>query len=181
MKFSGIDMQGPFKAETVVDVSALVYDASDERRIVYDQATETIYVADDTDWKGIGVHSSIPENTVMWVYADAPPDGWSLLSSPGDVLVAIKGGGTYTTGGAIAGAWGTPSHSHGLSNHTHTASGTTNGGPVNREGEPAGAVAAAGHTHNVNITTSAAAGSTGIGGSSADFRPRARVGILCTR
>lgn len=181
MKFSGIDMQGYFKAEMVVDASALVYDASDERRMVYDETTEQLWIADDTEWKLVGGLAGIPENTVMWVYADSPPAGWSLFASPGDVLVAIKGGGTYTTGGATAGSWATPSHSHGLANHTHVTSGTTGGGPFNQEAEWAGNVAALNHVHGVSISSSASVGSTGIGGSSSAYRPRARVGILCTR
>jgi hypothetical protein len=183
MKFSGIDMQGDYKAETVVDVSALVHTASDERRMVYDETTKQIYIADDTKWKSVGVYSNIPQNTVMWVYADAPPDGWSLYVTPGDALVAIKGGGTYTVGGDgnTYGDWATPSHSHGLANHTHTSSGTVNGAPGNVGGDNSGVAAAAGHTHSVNFNTAAAAGSTGIGGSSSAYRPRARVGILCTR
>lgn len=180
MKFSGIDMQGYFKSEMVVDASALVYDASDERRMVYDEDTEQLWIADDTEWKLVGGLTGIPENTTMWVYADSAPDGWSLFASPGDVLVAIKGGGTYNTGGAIYGSWATPSHSHGLANHTHTSSGTVNLSLGNSEAEYSGNVASQ-HSHNVSIGTNAAAGSTGIGGSSSAYRPRARVGILCTR
>ena len=181
MKFSGIDMQGYFKAEMVVDASALSYEASDERRMVYDETTEQLWIADDTEWKLMGGYAGIPESTVMWVYADSPPDGWSLYSSPGDVIVAIKGGGTYTTGGSIQGSWATPAHSHGLANHTHVTSGTTGGGPFNQEAEWAGNVAALNHVHGVSISSTASSGTTGIGGSSSAFRPRARVGILCTR
>ncbi|MHC4728794.1 MAG: hypothetical protein ACYS17_16365, partial [Planctomycetota bacterium] len=32
-------------------------------------------------------------------------DGWAIDSSATDRVVAVKGGGTYTTGGATAGTW----------------------------------------------------------------------------
>lgn len=181
MRFSGIDMQGYFKAEMVVDASALVYEASDERRMVYDETTEQIWIADDTEWKLVGGLAGIPQGTIMWVYADSPPAGWSLFASSGDVLVGIKGGSYGATGGTLAGSWATPAHSHGLANHTHASSGVTGGAPYTTDAEYAGNVSSAGHTHNVAPTANATAGSTGIGGSSSAFRPRARVGILCTR
>jgi hypothetical protein len=181
MEFSGIDAQGYFKAQTVVDVSALVHTANDERRIVYDETTKLLYVADDVEWKGVGIYGNIPENTVMWVYSDSPPDGWSLFSSSGDVLVAIKGG-TYATGGTIAGNFTTPSHSHGLANHVHTVSGSSGASIGGGPGGDHGAFAAGVHSHNTNVSSSGiAAGSTGIGGSVSGYRPRARVGILCIR
>jgi len=181
MKFSGIEMRGYFKAETVVDASALVWTASNERRLVYDETTKTLWIADDTEWKAMGGYAGIPQNTTMWVYADSAPNGWSLYATPGDTLVAVKGGGTYTTGGSIQGNFATPSHSHGLANHTHVAFGATGGAPTTQGADNAGNVSAGGHTHNINIGSLAAAGSTGIGGSSSAYRPRARVGVLCTR
>jgi hypothetical protein len=180
MKFSGIDMQGYFKAHTVVDASALFHQASDESRMVYDETTKDIWIADSSEWKSMGGYSNIPQNTIMWVYADSPPDGWSLYASPGDVLVAIKGGGTYTTGGSIQGNFNTPSHSHGLNSHTHVTSGTVNNSAGNSEGDNSGVTAGV-HNHNASIASTTAAGSTGIGGSASGYRPRARVGILCTR
>ena len=180
MKFSGIDIQGYFKVETVLDVSALVHQSSDERRMVYDEVTKTIYIADSTKWKVLGGYGNIPQNTIMWVYADSPPDGWSLYASPGDVLVAIEGGSTYTTGGSIQGNFATPSHSHGLNAHRHTMSGSVNLSINGSEAQSSGNVASR-HSHNVSINSSTAGGSTGIGGSSSAYRPRARVGILCTR
>jgi len=71
MKFHGITMKGDFKAQTVVDASALVWGASDERRIVYDQTTNQIWLADGSKWKTAGQYGDIPAGEEMWFYADS--------------------------------------------------------------------------------------------------------------
>ncbi len=183
MKFSGIDMQGYFKAEIVLDVSALAHSASDERRIVYDDVTKFLWVADSSEWKQLGKYNNIPEGSEMWVYADAPPDGWSLSATTGDTLVAIKGGTTYTTGHTIAGSFTTPAHSHALGGHTHVASGVT-GGPTStgHDSETGGGSTKETHTHPFSITSGGPTTTTSIDGSVIDsYRPRSRVGIICTR
>jgi hypothetical protein len=71
---------------------------------------------------------------IMLVYRNTALDGWAVDSTAGnqDTVVAIKGGATYTTGGAVAGSWtisglssgGGSAHSHSGGAHTH-ALGTT--------------------------------------------------------
>jgi len=183
MKFSGIDMQGPYKAEIVVDASALSWTASDERRMVYDQTTKQLWTADNTQWKLSGRYNNIPQGSVMWVYADSAPAGWSLYASSGDTLLAVKGGATYVTGGTTAGDFTLPAHQHTMQNHTHTASGTTDVPTTWTSSYDAGSVNnMAYHTHTVSATTGGpSTNTTGAGGAVTGFRPRARVGILCTR
>lgn len=181
MRFHGVDMEGDYKSQIVIDASALVWDASDERRMVYDDTTKTIWVADDTEWKAMGTYNSIPENTVMWVYSNTAPNGWSLYSSSGDVLVAVEGGSTYTTGGSEQGSFTTPAHSHTMQSHVHTAIGQTDvRNASSTDDEPGDAWE--NHYHNINIATQGPTpNTTGIGGAVSGYRPRARVGILCTR
>jgi len=184
MKFSGIDMQGYFRAEIIVDASTLVYSASDERRVVYDETTKQLWIADDTEWHGTGTYTNIPEGTEMWVYADTAPVGWTISSSwtGNDELVAVKGGTTYTTGGALAGSFTTPAHSHVMGSHTHTATGNVNVAP--------GTVGADGgfnrafytHYHSVSLTAGGPSPTTtAIDGATTGYRPLARVGLICTR
>lgn len=183
MKFSGIDMQGDFRSQTVIDVSALVWTSEDERRIVYDEATEQLWIADSVEWKAIGKYNNIPELTEMWVYADAPPDGWSLKGSVSDVLTAVKGGTTYTTGGITAGSFTTPAHAHALG-HTHTAAGSVPAAPnlwINRDSETGQDSSTLPHTHSISLTSGAGTTSTNVDGAATGYRPRARVGIICIR
>jgi hypothetical protein len=51
----------------------------------------------------------------IWVYRNSAMDGWAIDSSVSDVVLAAKGGATYTTGGATAGSWtisGFATHGH---------------------------------------------------------------------
>lgn len=41
----------------------------------------------------------------MWVYRNSAMDGYAVDTGVTDQLVAMKGGATYTTGGATAGSW----------------------------------------------------------------------------
>ena len=184
MKFSGIDMQGYFIAQIVVDASALVWSTSDERRIVYDEVTEQLWVADDADWKTAGEYSNIPEGTEMWVYADAPPAGWTISTSfsGNDELVAVKGGGTYTTGGALAGSFTTPAHAHVMGGHVHAASGTVAASTAANGTDGGSGRSHIQHHHSFNLNSGAPSpSSTSIDGGNITYRPRARVGLICIR
>jgi hypothetical protein len=185
MKFPDIDMQGNFRAQMIIDVSALIWTSDDERRIVYDETTEQLWIADSSDWKSIGRYNNIPENTQMWIYADSPPDGWTLNGAVSEVLTAVKGGGTYVTGGVVAGNFTTPAHAHGLTGHSHSASGAIPVAPdfwIHRDSETGTDSSTLLHTHSSATVNSIATGTvTGIDGADSGYRPRARVGIICIR
>ena len=184
MKFSGIDMQGDFKAQIVADASALVYASSDERRMIYDETTTQAWMADSSTWKSIGLNGDIPAGTEMWFYADSAPTGWTLNATPSDQLLAIKGGTTYTVGGAAAGSFTTPNHYHSLNSHVHAVIGTTSSvseshrlhkgdGPWN---------GSANHNHNFSLNTSGPSPvNTATDGGTAGYRPDSYVGIICTK
>jgi len=59
-------------------------------------------------------------NQKVWIYRDSTMDGWAIDSAVSDIVLAIKGGATYTTGGVIAGNWAQPGHTHTIPNHYHT-------------------------------------------------------------
>lgn len=66
----------------------------------------------DSAWLGI-FHGGLGQK--VFVCRDSAPDGWAIDSGVTDKVCALKGGSTYTTGGATAGTWTAPS---GL-NHNH--------------------------------------------------------------
>lgn len=185
MDFHGIDMQGYFKSNTVVDASAIVYASSDEYRLAYDETTKDLWVADDTQWKFAGQYSDTPFGTEMWIYADSAPTGWTI-SSGSDDLIAVKGGSTYTTGGQVAGDWSTPTHSHTLGGHGHTFSGSTTGfnGSLyggRSPGEGSELVIYT-HQHSISGTTGGPTpASTATNGTASTYRPESRVGLICER
>jgi len=186
MDFHGIDMQGYFKSNTVVDASALVYSSSDEYRIIYDETTKDLWIADDTEWKFAGQYSDTPIGTEMWIYADSAPDGWSINGAAGDDLIAVKGGSTYTTGGTVDGDWDTPSHSHTLNSHTHSFSGSTTGYNGNLYGgrSPGEGNELDIYTHQHTLSGTLAGvtpPSTATNGVASTYRPESRVGLICER
>lgn len=188
MKFHGITMKGEYKAQTIVDVSALIWSSSDERRIVYDQTTKQIWISDDTEWKRPGNNSDIPSTTEMWIYANSAPVGWTINATPSDQLLAVKGGSTYVTGGSAGGAQGSftmPLHTHNMNSHAHSSSGTTgtNSPGANYEDGDRSVYGDRNHTHGFTVSAiTPVPGDTSSGGDE-DWtpRPRAHVGIICSK
>lgn len=102
--------------------------------------------AGNTAWIGL-MHGDASQK--VWVYRNAAMDGWVVDGAVSDRVLAVKGGGTYTTGGATAGSWtisglsGT-GHTHGAGsyaapNHAHTLA--NYGGSVSNaagRGDPCG-------------------------------------------
>jgi len=184
MKFHGITMKGEYKAQTVADVSALVWEASDERRMLYDETTKLIWIATDSEWSGVGINSDIPSTTEMWIYANSAPDGWTIVSTTSDYLLAVKGGSTYVTGGDTAGDFTMPLHNHNMNSHAHPSSGTTGSASpgANYEDGDQGTPGSGNHTHSFSIsTTGPSPGITLDGGNVAGFKPESHVGIICTK
>lgn len=121
--------------------------------------------------------NDIPAGAKIWFYANTAPTGYTIDSVPSDELLAVKGGSTYTTGGATAGTWTQTGHALTVSEippHTHDTnshqsikrgSGTANWGYSAENPKTGSALTSAG---------SAAAHSHG-----STWRPKARVGIIC--
>ena len=68
--------------------------------------------AGDTDWLGM-FHGGGGQR--IWIASNSVLDGWALLGGVSDKVLALKGGATYTTGGATAGSWSAPAGT----NHNH--------------------------------------------------------------
>jgi len=70
---------------------------------------------DESEWFGI-FHGDVDQK--IWIYRDDQLLGWVIDEDVSDVLLAIKGGGTYVTGGIdTQGTWSCPagsSHNHQL-------------------------------------------------------------------
>ena len=118
----------------------------------------------DTSWLGI-MHGDVDQK--IWVYRNSAIDGWVIDSSVSDVVLAAKGGGTYTTAGATAGSWtisglSANAHTHGFSGSgsTGSPSGTDD---TNHWRDSLGSshlwLASSSHTHGVSV--SGTTGSTG--------------------
>jgi len=186
MDFHGIEMQGSFKALTVIDASALVWD-EDEGKVVYDQLTEQIWIADDTDWKYGGQYVDTPLGTEMWFYSNVAPAGWQISAGiAGDELIAIKGSSGYAVGGTADGSWTTPAHAHNMNSHAHTFSGiignAVNPSPLHGR-EQGNDAAFYIHTHTATVQSVAdpSPTSTSVNGTSTAYRPKGRVGLICER
>ena len=95
--------------------------------------------------------AGMPSGTEAWFYQDAAPTGWTLDAVPADAVIAVKGGANAynVAGGAQAGTWTQPNHTHPVGtiafpNHSH-AVGTI---AFPNHSHAAGTLALA-HTHNV--------------------------------
>lgn len=121
-----------------------------------------------------GILSVIPAGTKMWFYADAAPTGWTIDSTPSDALVGIKGGSTYTTGGALAGTW-TQTHTHTFT-HTHTVGYTTSYQVYGNDLYGNQLTTNQNHTHTTDSQSTATSGAP-----SQYLRPYSAVGIICTK
>ncbi len=151
---------------------------------------------------------SIPTGTNMWFYEDSAPSGWTIVAAIGDELLAVKGGSTYTTGGAQAGSWSlsvttdgkslsideVPNHNHKWyefsgSGKTYAADGTTMISIGANHQEDGGLVADATGDESFNLDGYTArhrdlAGSADAHDhyiSDSSFRPDARVGIIASK
>lgn len=127
---------------------------------------------------GTAFPDPIPAGTKMWFYADTAPTGWTLDATPSDELLAIKGGTTYTTGGATAGTWTQPTHALTVAEtpaHTHasTLAVSANSGS-----------GASFWCHNsATLTSGSVLGGSATGTAhnhGTTYRPKARVGIICS-
>lgn len=127
---------------------------------------------------GTEIETVIVAGDAIWFYADTAPTGYTIVSGSSDELLAVKGGSTYTTGGARAGTWqqadATLDASH-IPAHTHTVS------------LDVSANSGSGGQFWAGSTTSRTSGSA-LGGAATSahnhglaWRPLARVGLVCER
>jgi len=184
MDFHGITMKGKYKAQIVADASALIWGVTDERRLVYDQLTEEIWLADSSEWKSAGKNGDISTGIEMWVFANTAPDGWALSGTPADELLAVKGGLTYTTAQTAAGDFTLPLHTHNMSDHTHAVAGQTNASTMGShdEGENDNCdLIDKNHYHFFNLVSGVGTPATTSSGGNEDYRPEAAVGLICSK
>ncbi len=80
----------------------------------FDTAQNLLKVRNDANDAWLGVLTGTTSLKVL-IYRNTAEDGWAIDSGVTDRVVAVKGGATYTTGGATAGSW---SHTH-AAGHRH--------------------------------------------------------------
>lgn len=70
----------------------------------FDTTKHVLKVRDDGNsaWLGL-MHGDVSQK--IPVYRNTAMSGWAIDSSVTDRVLAVKGGSTYTTGGAVAGSW----------------------------------------------------------------------------
>lgn len=118
--------------------------------------------------------------TALWFYANTAPVGWAIVPNAGDNLLAVKGGGTYGTGGVSnAGTWQQanatltidqiPPHAHQFQVYTSDIKGNLSKkvSSTNRS------------SNNTVDTTTVGGGQPHNHGAS--WRPLASVGIICQK
>ena len=152
--------------------------------------------------------SGLPSGTKMWFYQNTAPAGWTLDATPSDDLLAVKGGAqTFNAnGGTGAGTWTVagltkdahthtgPSHNHQwykvevASDDTYNAAGdeTVIATDTNIYAGILAQAASAEKLYNQAYTNKAGTGATGAQSdaaitSDATWRPKARLGIICTK
>lgn len=122
---------------------------------------------------------SFSQGTAMWFYQDAAPSGWTAIAES-DMLLAVKGGADYPTGGLTGGVWQQKNHTLTLDeipSHTHEVEGT---GTQTASGNLArGHRQSSGTPLQVWETRSSGGGSGHNHGDT--WRPAAAVGILCSK
>jgi hypothetical protein len=126
---------------------------------------------------GTEIKVPIVAGTKMIFYADTAPTDWTLDATPSDELLAIKGGTTYTTGGATAGTWqqidatlttaDIPDHTHVIPFDVSANSGS-------------GGQFWCSSTTNVTSGSSVAGAGTATHNHGLAWRPAARVCIICS-
>lgn len=195
----GITMKGPFHIQEVGSLPGWV--AADAGRQLYLTSNNKIYNGNNVGW--------VEEVDKLWTYQDTAPTGWSIVSGTADALMACKGGtNAYNTaGGAQAGTWTQPSHTHTGPSHTHMGGAH----PLSESEMPAhshsfqyanasfyhgGGLSSyldvamntkttgetgGGGTHSHGATSAAGTGATSSNGTASTYRPIANVGIVIER
>jgi len=125
----------------------------------------------------------IPTTHPIFFYANVAPTGWTLVAAPADCLLAVKGGASQynVSGGTIAGTWNGPAVAltiPQLPAHTHSVSVPALQTGFDAKNDSSLNVPKA---QNTSYTTS----STGSGATHQHdwntTRPRAAVGIICSK
>jgi hypothetical protein len=134
-------------------------------------------------------------STILWMYLNAAPPGWKVLSTGADTVLGISGGSySYAVNGGqpdSTSSWSVtgmtadphthagPSHAHTGPSHTHTVSGSTDtggahshtysldGGTTLGTLYPDGAIATSGSTSTASAHTHNYNATTGAGGTGA--------------
>jgi len=133
-------------------------------------------------WYGL-MHGDASQK--IWVYRNSAMDGWVVDAAVSDVVLAIKGGSTYPTGGLTAGSWTQPTHIHNVTYAAHLHSITLpeddwaegNQGTYGREYSYGGDYRVGERSFD---TTSGGGGTepTTAGSTANTYRPAAAVGTL---
>jgi len=95
----------------------------------FDSAKKLLKIRNEANDAWLGVLTGTT-SLKMLVYRNTAEDGWAIDGGVTDRVIAVKGGATYTTGGATAGSWTLPSYTlltADIPAHAHTGTTSANG------------------------------------------------------
>ena len=122
--------------------------------------------AGNSAWIGL-MHGDVSQK--MWIYRNTAMDGWAIDGGVSDRVLAMKGGSTYTTGGADVGSWSLSGIT--VDAHTHAgAAGEHTHGPGSYDIRSSGAIGSKDPAGtNIMVGTSDRLVVTGAGGSTIPY------------
>lgn len=123
---------------------------------------------------------SFVAGTQLWFYQDVAPSGWVTIPV-GDCLLGVKGGSTYTVGGALPqGTWQTADHTlttDQIPAHTHQITLYKSDQKGNLAPQKVGSTNQSG----TNFATTSSVGGSQAHNHGNAWRPLAATGILCQK
>jgi len=160
----------------------------------FDSAQKLLKIRNEANDAWLGVLTGTT-SLKMLVYRNTAEDGWAIDGGVEDKVIAVKGGATYTTGGATAGSWTLPDYTlleADIPDHAHDETTDAGGksslnayaGTTGTEGTSvldtggnngawlSGLIENASHTHTF---TTASYGGDGAHNHGATYRPAAAV------
>lgn len=194
---NGVDRQVPVSLLSGINwagiTAATILNPTDDV-LIYQSGTKKISAS----------YFNFPSGTKLWFFQATAPTGWSLVAYPGDALLALRGGSTYTNAGTAQGTWQQdnatltidqiPAHTHfmdttflwpGAGSPSSTKVGAGRNGGDHEKYVPDFPTGGAGSNLNTSSGNNNAPNTnlplTNGHNHGAAWRPAAYVGIICTK
>jgi len=89
MDFFEINSQGKLWIQRVADIDLIGHTASDERRLVYSESDEKVYIGTSTEWRSLAIEYSVLQAGAKMLFGSLPlPVGWNIQTH-NDMIVII--------------------------------------------------------------------------------------------
>lgn len=127
-------------------------------------------------------------NTITWLYLNAAPPGWKVLTTGADSVLGVCGGAQAynVNGGTASGTWTQPTHTHVTPAHLHylqaggvaSTKNLDNSIVLSNEFLYTTVAGTGAYYFALNYTESSGGGTSGAGATAATWRPLASMGKL---